>query len=53
MNILKRLQWNILPNQNVITSTRCAKKEQNSLNNIYKTENGQKRQKTTKEITSS
>jgi hypothetical protein len=32
---LKRLKWNIIPNQNVLPSIRCTKEEQKSHNNMY------------------
>jgi len=33
---LKKLEWNILPTESVLPSTRCTKEEQLVLNNIYK-----------------
>jgi len=33
---LKRLKWNILPNQNVLPSTRCIKEEYENHYNMYK-----------------
>jgi len=35
----KKLKWNILPTESVLSSTRCTKEEQLGLNNIYKGKN--------------
>jgi len=42
---LKRLKWNILPTQNVLPSTWCAKEKQKVWNNIYKTGNKRQQEK--------